>query len=92
MNSPSHTQTDGSISQAEPEIDPSELENISWEIPDATGSATDMEGKSLECRFLGSHKSALSDGEPICDLIQKVRTQYKARIRFCFARNFFYKI
>ena len=59
------------------EIDPSELDNIVWTIPQSSSSAAPLDGKSIECRFLGSHKSALSDGGAICDLIQKVRTQYE---------------
>jgi hypothetical protein len=59
------------------EVDPSEIDNINWTLPEPNSSPAQIDGKSIECRFLGCHKSTLSDGEPICDLIQKIRTQYE---------------
>lgn len=37
----------------------------------------DIEGKNLECRFLGCRKSNLSEGETICGQIKQLRTQYQ---------------
>jgi hypothetical protein len=60
-----------------PDIDPAEIENIAWVLPDSTQTATAIEGKSLECRFLGSRKSGLSEAEAVSELIQKCRAQYQ---------------
>lgn len=60
-----------------PELDPSIVEEISWDYPEAIEHEPLSDGKNIECRLLGIRHCGLEAAEDVAKSIQTARAQFK---------------
>ncbi|CAG5107888.1 Oidioi.mRNA.OKI2018_I69.chr1.g3538.t1.cds [Oikopleura dioica] len=60
-----------------PEIDPSIVEEISWDYPEPIEHEPISDGKNIECRLLGIRHCGLEAAEDVAKSIQTARAQFR---------------